>query len=229
MSSSSNPRPNWSGFMQCCTTKFDNPSISTIDYLPMIDLNPNSTTCIYSTLLYVINQASKLNILTPSITFDQPLYKKAREITKAENLNIVILLGGFHTQMSFFGSIGYLMKGSGIADVFGEVYATNTVESMLSGKSYSRALRAHLMLQSALIDLLLDIVKEECDVDFKVFEELYEKALNGSLDERSVAEVTSSPIFKQVSEHLDILKRRLSSGSCTARLWLLYMSYIDVV
>ena len=87
------------------------------------------------------------------------------------------------------------MKGSGIADVFGEVYATNTVESMLSGKSYSRALRAHLMLQSALMALLLDIVKEECDVDFKVFEELYEKALNGSLDERSVAEVTSSPIF----------------------------------
>ena len=41
--------------------------------LPLIDLNPNDETCIYSTLLYIIEQSKRLNIEIPSVTFDQPL------------------------------------------------------------------------------------------------------------------------------------------------------------
>ena len=76
VSSSGDPRPNWSGFLQCGTVNFGSSSKSTIDFLPIIDLNPNSETCVYSTLLFVLKEASKFNVTTPSITFDQPLYKK---------------------------------------------------------------------------------------------------------------------------------------------------------
>ena len=51
--------------------------ISEIIFLPIIDLNPTDETCIYSTLIFVSNQAGKLNIPTPCITFDQPLWVKA--------------------------------------------------------------------------------------------------------------------------------------------------------
>ena len=79
-------------------------------------------TCIYSTLLFVINQCKKLNIITPSITFDQPLWLKATEISIEKSLDVVIHLGGFHTLMSFAGSLGFVMDGSGIESVFQTVY-----------------------------------------------------------------------------------------------------------
>ena len=53
--------------------------------------------------MYLLNfgniqrQAEKLDISTPCLTFDQPLWLKAVEIIKAKAMNIVRRLGGFHT------------------------------------------------------------------------------------------------------------------------------------
>ena len=103
---------------------------SDIQFLPVIDLNPNDESCIFSTLTFVIKQAKNMGIKTPCITFDQPLWLKAMKIIKAEQLHIVCRLGGFHMLMSFLGSIGKLMKGSGLEDVFAEVYASNSIEQI---------------------------------------------------------------------------------------------------
>ena len=37
-------------------------------------------------------------------------------------MKIVILLGNFHTQMSFLGSIGYVIKNSSLAQALSVVY-----------------------------------------------------------------------------------------------------------
>ena len=66
------PRPNWSGYM-LQISHGDHLTSAAITLLPIIDLKPTDYTCIYSTLLFVNNQCKKLNITTPSITFDQPL------------------------------------------------------------------------------------------------------------------------------------------------------------
>ena len=82
-STTAEPRPNWNGFMQGVTKGHHPPRFDTV-MLPIIDLNPNDETCICSTLLCVIEQSKKLNITTPSITFDQPLWLKALEIITAK-------------------------------------------------------------------------------------------------------------------------------------------------
>ena len=74
------PRPNWSGYMQRISHGDHLPS-GAITLLPITDLKPTDYTCIYSTLLLVINQCKKVNTTTPSITFDQPLWLKATKIT----------------------------------------------------------------------------------------------------------------------------------------------------
>ena len=146
---SSNYRPNWSGYMQN-VTKGNYPGKSKIMYLPIIDLNPTKENCIYSTLLFIQDQAKILNIVTPYITFDQPLWLTAVEITKSKSMNIVCRLGGFHMLMCFLGSIGRLMECSGISELFQIVYSSDTAVHMLSGKAYSRVLRGHFLVQSAL-------------------------------------------------------------------------------
>ena len=121
-----------------------------ITLLPIIDLKPTDYTCIYSSLLFIINQCKKLNITTPSITFDKPLWLKATEIAIEKLLDIVIYLGGFHTLMPFAGRLDFIMDGSGIESVFKTVYGEDTVKHMLGGKAIAKALRAHILLESAL-------------------------------------------------------------------------------
>jgi hypothetical protein len=60
-------------------------------------------------------------------------------------MNIVCRLGAFHIVMSFLGSIGSLMAGTGLSDVLENCYGPNTVSQMLAGKSVARAVRGHFL------------------------------------------------------------------------------------
>ena len=146
--------PMWSGYMQMLHRNIPHPGRSSDIFLPMIDLTPSDPTCVRSTLEYFVDHASRYNT-TPVITFDQQLWWIAFKIIEALPSEsplhqIVLILGGFHTQMSFLGSIGNLMAGSGLKEVMSQVYAEGSVEHMLSGKAMARAVRAHLMVDSAL-------------------------------------------------------------------------------
>ena len=75
---------------------------------------------------------------------------KATENAIEKSLDFVIHLGEFHTLMSFAGSLGFVMDGSGIESAFKTVYGEDTVKHMLGGKAIAKALRAHILLESAL-------------------------------------------------------------------------------
>jgi len=66
----------------------------------------------------VDQQARRLGLPVTCITFDQPLWLKAVDICMSAGLDIVCRLGGFHLLMSFLGSVGHIMSGSGIEDIF---------------------------------------------------------------------------------------------------------------
>ena len=91
------PTPNWLGFMQELLKSETPLQKLTIKFLPIIDLNPNDESCIYSTLLFVIEQAKRMRVPVPCVTFDQPLWLKACGIIEEGDLDIVARLGGFHT------------------------------------------------------------------------------------------------------------------------------------
>ena len=79
----------------------------------MIDLSPSSPTCVRSTLEYLYDIA-KPHKVTPVITFDQQLYWIALMIMEDQPLasrlrRIVLLIEGFHTEMSFLEAIGTIM------------------------------------------------------------------------------------------------------------------------
>ena len=118
--------------------------------LPIIDLNSSDYNCIYSTFLSRKQQAPKLNIITPCITFDQPLWLKAIEEVEQMSLEIVVRLGSFHTLMSYLGSTG-----SGIEQVLQLMCGKDVVPHIISGKAISRALRGHFMVEAGLNYILL--------------------------------------------------------------------------
>lgn len=77
-SKATRPRSNWSGFMLHVFSDNQHPTPKyEVLLLPIIDLNPSDEACIYSTLTDIQSQTEQLDIPTPCITFDQPLWLKA--------------------------------------------------------------------------------------------------------------------------------------------------------
>ena len=106
------PRPAWHGLMQPIH-KGEHTSVSSVMFLPIIDLNPSDMNCVYYTLRYISTHFRRHNI-APIVTFDQPLWLKAVIIQYSVSpdngiRSLVVRLGGFHTKMSLLGAIGNIM------------------------------------------------------------------------------------------------------------------------
>ncbi|CAG9782212.1 unnamed protein product [Diatraea saccharalis] len=139
------PLPGWNGYLEQLTENNKNFSTSQVIFLPFIDHPASNLDTIYTTLHCAINIAKSHQQKACIITFDQPLYSKAREMVAASDTNsdlskTVVKLGGFHMLMSFLGCIGYVMDGSGLKEALSTIYATNSVDKMLNGHAYARSM-----------------------------------------------------------------------------------------
>lgn len=239
-----NPRPGWQGTMQMVHKGYHHGKSSLVMF-PMIDMNSSDTTCVYSTLLFVCHQANRYNS-TPVLTFDQPLWWKARCIIHNEPeesviKSVVLKLGGFHLQMSFLGAIGQAMSGSGLQELLETIYAKNSVVHILDGHAFARAIRGHFLVDATLNVLLLksmfniDGVHDANgdatepmqieDADLQEIAILYENLMEGSVTAETAS---ATAVLDRISERLQELKNSLSHQR-TALLWLQYMDMIDLL
>ena len=206
------------------------PPPSKITMLPIIDLDLSNYSCIYSVLLHIIEQSKILNVVTPCVTFDQPLWFKSMETVKSESLPIVCRLGRFHTSMSFLGSIGKLMDGSGWKMVLETIYGENIVEHITTGKAISREIRGHFIVDAALHTALIAQVFPGCALDnennsedpnntnilFKELSQIYDNLISG---ESSWHEVSRRKALIEFSEVVESHKMYLQHSYRTEILW----------
>ena len=222
-------QPQWSGFMQR-NLSGNHPCKANFCFLPIINLNSSDESCIFSTLVFIENQAKTLNIPTACVTFDQPLYIKAFEIAEAKKMKIVLRLGGFHMLMSFLGETGTVMKGSGLQEVMETIYAGNTVNYMMDGKAYAGAVRCHLIIDAVLHEILLKkFIYEESEMekeDLCQLKDAYNMASENGFESLNTDSVNSiDKLFSKVKEYID----KLSKTNRTAKLWKQYMNHVSLV
>ena len=131
--------------------------------------------------------------------------------------------------MSFYGSIGTIMDGSSISKLFESMYSPNIVKHMVTGKAVLQANRAHLLTESALMMKLQKIaLTKNCGVNMS--KELSDsiKILYKSALEKKEHEVDLQiPELSSLESFIDQTKSSLISRSCTTRLWLQYMDYVE--
>ncbi|CAI9737304.1 Hypothetical predicted protein [Octopus vulgaris] len=137
----------------------DHPGQSSTMFLPTVDMNSNDMTCVNSTLHFVAEHAKRYGA-TPEFTFDQLLCFKATTIVEnaREDIDqhpIILRLGGFHTLISCLGSIGLLMRRTGLQEILEVIFAGNTVTHTFTGNAVACAIHGHLLIDSALHTLLL--------------------------------------------------------------------------
>ena len=140
------------------------------------------------------------------------------------------------------------MKGSGIEELFNEVYAENTVQQIISGKAVSRALRAQLLAESALISILFEDTEAANIAEVNEFVSVLEKKsleeielfcqtpevreIRAALEkrmqelrERERQRDTERDRDRQTDRQTDRDRER----SRTAKLWLQYLHHIQVL
>ena len=146
-------------------------------------------------------------------------------------------------EMSFLGSIGHLMAGSGIKELFEMIYARKAMEQIMSGKAISRAVRTHLLLDAVLNGLLLsksmDVPppcaarveqgdtqssdKTPCTIsDMKAAQSLYDELMamaNDVANDEAIARIQAI-----CDGHVETLAKGL-----TASLWIRYLDMIRIL
>lgn len=215
----------WNGFMEKLTADMHYQK-SRIVCLPFLEHPPNNYDAIYTVLSYAAERIENKKQKVAFVTLDQPLYLKAKEIIHSTDdpklRNVVVRLGGFHLAMSFLGSIGHIMDGSGLKELFSEIYAPAFVDKILAGHAYSRAVRAHILVHCALVQMIItsaDFTDEE------------------TTKLRTILENPDS-IFENINanEELQNIKtkfietvNRIAGRSDTAKLWTQYLHMVSLL
>lgn len=203
--------------------------VSKIRFLKFINEKATDPDTIYTALNYAATLTRKKRQETCFVTFDQPLYYKAREIIAGCNdddiiKTVVVRLGGFHMLMSFLGAIGVIMEDSGLKELWSKVYAEKSVDNMLNGHSYARAVRAHFLTLRALGKIILD------DFDIEDSHKTVIKNLLSSDEAHTPLEILESSlemenVLKSLKDNLESIRQR----GFTARLWIPYVEMVLLV
>ena len=148
----------WTVFNQSLSS--DEPEQTAAGYLPMI-LAPAHE---YDTLNTVVRRCMSISAQCGQehtvITVDQALYCKLMELkwsVEEYKEKLIPRLGGLHTAMNFLKVIGDHMAGSGLAEVWIEsgLLGEGAAHLVLSGKAYTKAMRAHKLTLQALWRILM--------------------------------------------------------------------------
>ncbi|KAK3927182.1 Protein asteroid-like protein 1 [Frankliniella fusca] len=221
--------PSWLGYMKeaMATPGRDFPR-SAVEALPFVELAATDPNAINTALCYAAADAKKRHQDGCFVTFDQPLYMKAMKIVTADPSlgGVVVRLGGFHLTMSFIGAIAHIMSGSGLEELWAQVYAVNSVKHMVTGKAYSRAVRAHFLTQEALGSLLLDRVAMDSTTKTEV-REIYEDFLEKT--NITAEEVAQSPVALNLGNSLYAAGEQEARNSHTGKLWWQYFKLVGLL
>lgn len=178
------------------------------------------------------------------VTMDEGLYNKAKMLQweKTEHLkNVVLVLGGFHTQMTFSKVIGQFLESSGISDIWveSEIFGETTAGNILRGKLWNRVIRAHKLTYEALWRVLWPIVvawaRDGGHDDEGELAALPAKLAAGfSLDEKGLTAIDSSVYRHAVNEMghvLDIIAQfdEVHQHNPTLCYWRQYMLLVTIL
>lgn len=219
----------WNGFMEQVTDGIPYEKTS-IDCQPFINAPPSDYDTVYTSLTTAVQRTRSCcpEQKTTFVTFDQPLYLKAKEILASregdpELEGVVIRLGGFHLLMSFMGAVGYIMEGSGLTELFNTVYAPNSTEKIMTGHAYARAVRGHTLAATALAKVIMDSINFSSSFQFDIDQIVYAENWNALLNSHETG------WWKEIEQSFKDQLLNLSNLGPTAKLWVQYFEMITLM
>lgn len=151
-----NPLPGWTGFHNLSSSDDNNPCHA-VFYLPAIDKSPTEMSTIQEVLKQIKLKSEAMGLDCADAVFDHAIYSKALEVvTDPKNKNfknfINLRMGGFHACLTFIAVIGKRFSDAGLRDIIveAELVGSGSIDGVLRGKQYNRAMRAIKIVYEAL-------------------------------------------------------------------------------
>ena len=146
---------------------------SVVEYMPPLNVSINETSTVNHILETSLAASAEAGQAYTIVTFDLAVARKAYSLVwqfPDKFSNVIVRMGVFHTICSIFGTLGKLLRGSGFSEIVIEanICASGSLEKVLSGKHYNRALRVHKIVMEALERLLLRMFEEREDKSLDV-------------------------------------------------------------
>jgi hypothetical protein len=212
-----------------------------IGYLPTINAPATQMSTMFEILNQVLRIMGLLQIPNIACVFDQAMYEKAMDVKwrHAEQFqHIVVRMGAFHTCCNLMGTIGKRFVDAGLRDLAVEsgIVAEGSVENVMSGKKYNRAVRFHKLVYEAFLRLawkgfypwfeehhvehlpqLQDTIRLVGELHLDVSQE----TLNNVLQDPSCQCVMQ--LFDRYLDHL-----RESNGPLS-QFWMSYLDMVDIL
>ena len=223
--------PGWTGYNQL----LQDHSIlqkSAIHYLPVIEASPTEYSTVNTILTNSVKLANQLELESMVVVFDQAIYAKAQiirwkdpEIIK----KLVIRLGEFHTMMSYLGILGKRFGVAGLQDIIVEagIVAVGSINGVLSGKHYNRAMRVHKLVYEALERLRFKAFMDSLSKEDEECVRSKIQRLQESFDSKTdFADVLSSEYMNELSLKYDLFITHESENRPTFALWSSYLSMV---
>lgn len=207
------------------------PAITTVGYMPIIQAPAHEFDTLKTVVERCMDVSFHLGQEYTVISVDQALYGKLMELKWSNcdyHRKLILRLGGLHISMNFLKAIGTHMNGSGLKEVWVEasIMGPNTVEAVLAGKKYNKAMRAHKLTLQALWHFLgptlLSYVQE---ADRQLFDSI-SKALSGSHDANTLIALLSDPRFTTIMAAFQEEKKQ---ENVNFSFWWGYMEMVSVL
>ena len=234
--------PSWTGFN--IKTR-DQVSISqdVVQYLPTINAPATELSTVFEILVQSDDIRKQLCLDSIVVTLDQALYAKASEIVWKENCfkHIILRMGTFHTICNALSILGKRFGDGGLKDILieSQLIAEGSVNGVIDGKHYNRAVRAHKCIYEAMMRLAWsefiqwlenkDDKDEEEIASVKVFLERV-KMMTNDLCQHSFDSLLKSQSMVKVMEiwgkflnHL-----RYDNGDLSA-FWMSYLDFMETI
>ena len=204
---------------------------SKIGYLPVIEASPTKYDTVFTILQKCIDYADLLRLNYIMVVFDMAIYLKAQEIRWNDKIlhdRVVVRLGEFHTAMSYLGVIGRRFGSAGLSDILVEadIIGQGSINSVLSGKHYNRAIRAHKIMFEAMQRLKFRAFRKTLSPqENAATDNLFNKLTDVFPSAAFVRESESEEVAILFDKYTEFCKRRISESKVFA----FWESYIEMV
>lgn len=227
--------PSWAGWVSLTEGNVDetNPE-STVDYMAPV-FAPVTDNATVQHIMHLSQAASReVGQQYTIVTFDLAVAKKAYSLVWQHQQvfsDVIVRMGAFHLTCSYMGALGKSLRCSGFEEILVEsgICASGSIEKVMSGKHYNRAVRVHKIVLEALERLLLQMFEssqdELLDTDERrgILIRLAENPCKQTLSD-ALANEECSKMLSLFSE----FKGRVRQGKMgkTPQFWLYYMDKV---
>jgi len=211
-------------------------SVSNVAYNPIIMATPTDYSTVYTVLLRLKECMNALGQQYAPVIFDMSLLAKALEIVwsnQDELHGVIPCEGGMHLLMSVFAGIGYLYGDAGLRNLLTEsgVYAPTTVNNILAGKDFDRAMTAFKMIDEALNTRFLINFETWCIENDKYLDEDVHTVLRNTNDVDNMTDadkdIWNTVASEKIIPLLEEFREESRQISPTFKLWDEYLTRVS--